>query len=78
MHRAHISAIIFTHVFSPQHRASRLDLILFKLPTFYVIFVLFPMPCLPRFCLAFSSIFITEFQLELTAFSAHEAGTWPS
>ena len=65
MHRAHISTKILIQVFSLQHRASRLDSILFTLPTFYVIFILFPTPYLPRFCLVFSSIFITEFQLEL-------------
>ena len=65
MHQAHISTIIFTHVFSPQHRASRLNSILVTLPTFYVIFILFPTPYLPGFCLVFSSIFIAEFQLEL-------------
>ena len=65
MHQAHISTITFTHVFSPQHRALHLDLILFTLPTFYVIFILFPTPYLPCFGLVFSSIFIAEFQLEL-------------
>ena len=65
MHQAHISAIIFTHFFSPQHRALRLDSVLFTLPTFYVTFILLPTPYLPCICLVFSSIFITEFQLEL-------------
>ena len=65
MHRACISTIIFTHVFSPQHRTPRLDSILFTLPTFYVIFILFPTPYLPCFQWFFSSIFSTEFQLEL-------------
>ena len=48
--------MIFTHVFLPKHRASRLDLILFTLPTFYVFFILFPIPYLPHVCLVFSSI----------------------
>ena len=55
----------FTHIFSPQCRASRLDLIIFTLPTFYVIFILFPTLYLSRVCLVFFSIFITEFQLKL-------------
>ena len=63
MHRANISTIIFTHVFSPQYRASRLHSILFTLTTFYVIFILFPTPYLPRFCLVCSSILITDFEL---------------
>ena len=44
--------------------------LLFTLSTFYVIFILFPTPCLPCFCLVLCSIFINE----LEAFSAHVAG----
>ena len=40
--RAYISTIIYTYFFSPHQRASCLDSVLLTLPTFDVIFILFP------------------------------------
>ena len=37
---------------------------LFTLPTFYIIFILFPTPCLPRFYLVLCSICIPELEFE--------------
>ena len=56
--KAYISTIIYIYVFSPHQRALCLDSILLTLPTFDFIFILFPTPYLPRFCLAFRSILI--------------------
>ena len=57
--RAYISTIIYTYVFAPHQRDSCLNLVLLTLSTFHVIFVLFPTPYQPRFCLVFRSILIT-------------------
>ena len=38
--------------------------LLFTLPTFYIIFILFPTPYLPRFCLVLCSICIPELEFE--------------
>ena len=63
--RAHISRIIFTYFFSPHQRVSCLHSTFVYTSHFYVIFILFSTPYLPRFCLVLCSIFLTELEFEL-------------